>query len=510
MREIRMTFGEHLEDLRKRVIWAILWLTIGITVCFIYGKSLLKWTMGPHEIAIRGAVRDRAASILEKKGLELLALIRTAPQEAETAKDGGAPGAQAPAPSSVWLDIFAGEVFEARLEERLGGIFRLWGPKILPALGEEDRGKLLHELSVAFTETLSSENATLGGRSLPERFRLLEEDLRRTAARVGATSVKQLMGLGASVDSAIKPLAEFNRFLEERRKAVIEAGTLPARTGAAGSEFIRKLEVYHEDLRAQAKIISQDEAKPPIAISYLESFMTYFKVAIIFGLFFSIPMILYEMWKFIGAGLYANEQQWVLVFLPFSVALFFGGALFGYFSVIPVALSFLAGWGADMVEMSFTLSNYVGLFFTLTVLLGLVFQTPLVMIFLGKIGMVTPAGFRGARKWASMGSVIFAALVTPPDPLSWSLVALPMIALYELGILLVAVGCRKKQAPREKPKDDGSPPRTDPDPPPPASSGPPPGMGWQNPPPENPSPGSAGPAAAGGFPVPPTGAPLSC
>ena len=238
--------------------------------------------------------------------------------------------------------------------------------------------------------------------------------------------------------------------------------------------------------------------------------MTYFKVAIIFGLFFSIPMILYEMWKFIGAGLYANEQQWVLVFLPFSVALFFGGALFGYFSVIPVALGFLAGWGADMVEMSFTLSNYVGLFFTLTVLLGLVFQTPLVMIFLGKIGMVTPAGFRSARKWAAMGSVIFAALVTPPDPLSWSLVALPMIALYELGILLVAVGCRKKQAPREKPKDDSSPPRTDPDPPPPASSGPPPGMGWQNPPPENPSPGSAGPAAAGGFPVPPTGAPLSC
>ncbi len=66
------------------------------------------------------------------------------------------------------------------------------------------------------------------------------------------------------------------------------------------------------------------------------------------------------------------------------------------------------------------------------------------MIFLGKIGIVTPAGFRKARKWAIMGSIIFAAIVTPPDPLSWSLVAVPMILLYELGILLVALGGRKK------------------------------------------------------------------
>jgi Tat protein translocase TatC len=442
MREVRMTFGEHLEELRRRLFGALLWLSIAVTISFIYGKSLLKWTMGPHETAIKGALRDHSIGVLTEKGRELTGLT-TAP----AARLSGEPGREEPAAAgrSGWDDLFIADLRQSRLRASL----RDYGQKLLlPRLGgqlsAEQLGGLMDGLADAIAPALGDEAAAVGARSLPHRFRLLEEELRRTALHTRATPIKRLLGVGRSLDDAIVPLAAFNQFLDARRKALEEAPPALAVRSTGSSELVRRLEGIYDDMQARARALIEDQTKPPIVISFLESFMTYFKVAMVFGLFFSTPLILYEMWKFVGAGLYPEEQRYVLLFMPFSLALFFGGALFGYFTVIPVALEFLAGWGSDLVELSFTLSNYVGLFFTLTVLLGLVAQTPLVMVFLGKIGAVTPSGFRKARKWAVLGSVVFAAVVTPPDPLSWSLVAGPMVLLYEVGILIVAASSRKK------------------------------------------------------------------
>ncbi len=463
-----MTFGEHLEELRRRILWALLWLAVAVTISFIYGRGLLKWTMRPHEIAIRGAVRDRAGSILETKGQELLSLIQegaaiaAGPSPDAPATAGGGTGGEggAAAAGADWSGLFAEDIFRLRLAGRLKVRLHEWAGKTrVPALEGPEGVKLissldlfLDELSGTLAEAIASENRSLGSRSIPHRFQLLEKDLRRTVERIGTNPVKRLIGYSRSLTEVAGPLSEFNRFLEARRQAVLAAGPETIDPGSTPPELVRRLEAIHDDMRTQVRNLAEEEAKPPMAISYLESFMTYFKVALVFGLFFATPLILYEMWKFVGAGLYPQEQRYVLIFLPFSVGLFFGGALFGYFSVIPVALSFLAGWGSDLVELSFTLSNYVGLFFTLTVLLGLVFQTPLVMVFFGKIGAVSAAGFRKARKWAIMGSVLFSAIVTPPDPLSWSLVAIPMILLYELGILLVNLSEKRK------PRDAGGKP----------------------------------------------------
>jgi sec-independent protein translocase protein TatC len=172
-------------------------------------------------------------------------------------------------------------------------------------------------------------------------------------------------------------------------------------------------------------------------------------VAVIFGIFLALPLVLYELWKFVGAGLYPHEQKYVVTLLPFSLGLFVGGALFGYFGLIPVGLEFLAGWGIEDVDLNITLGSYVGLFFTLTLILGLVFQTPLVMIFLAKIGIVDVQGFRKARRVAIFVGVCLAVVLTPPDPFSWSLMAAPMILLYEVGI----VACRFLE--RRKPRTAG-------------------------------------------------------
>src|SRR6266540_763658 len=366
MREVRMTFGEHLEDLRRRIFMALLWLSMAVVICFIYGRVLLKWTMVPHEFAIRGAMRDRSITLLEEKGRELAGLTGDLGGVAGPAAEAGAE------PVSVWDQLFAGEIRRARLNASLREFARR---AVLPLLdGKVDAAKL-DELAEGFAgaieNSLGDEPVSLSARSLPERFALLEEDLRRTATRIGQLPIKRLLGVGKSLDPAVASLAEFNKFLAARKKALEEAPPPTRGTRPGVSQLERKLELIHADMQKRSLQLAEDEGKPPIAISYLESFMTYFKVALVFGLFFSTPLILYEMWKFVGAGLYPNEQRYVLIFLPFSIALFFGGALFGYFSVIPVALEFLAGWGADLVELNFTISNYVGLFFTLTIILGL-------------------------------------------------------------------------------------------------------------------------------------------
>lgn len=435
MREVRMSFGEHLEELRSRIFFALLWLSIAVAFSFFYGKGLLKWVMGPHESAIRGALREHSIGVIEAKGQDLLALIASS-----SAPAGGAGAAE----GWVWDELFAADLRRSALQQGLqsnfGEFVAKTGAQVAPAEVEDLSSKIADTVAAAMGESGLPMNA----RGLPWRFRELEENLKRSAERIGALPVKKFLGVGRSLDASLKPLSEFNRFLDARRKSVLDAPTKAAAPPGRASELVLKLETLYESLHEKAKGLALDSDKPPIAISYLEPFMTYFKVALVFGLFFSCPLILYELWKFIGAGLYPQEQRYVLVFMPFSIALFVVGVLFGYFSVIPVALEFLAGWGADIVELNFTLANYVGLFFTLTILLGLVFQTPLVMIFLAKIGILDAAGFRRGRKLAILGSVILAGVVTPPDPLSWMLVAGPVIALYELGIVIIAFGGKKK------------------------------------------------------------------
>jgi len=435
-----MTFGEHLEDLRRRILWALLWLTIAVVFSFIFGDTLLEWTMRPHKIAIRGAVRERAMKLMDRSVGELDDLVRGRGEGPFPARED-------------WEFLFASEAMDTGILAEVNPFLPEWAARLTPpGLGEPERKQyaarvesVLREFSEKLVEGIASGAAPVASLSLVRRLKKLEEDLWRDIPEISGTAVRNLLGTGPHITATIQRLKGINEFLVVRKKELLE-DQRPAGILTGDTPFLRRMERIYDDLKKQSETILEKKAKPPIAISYLESFMTYLKVSMVFGLFFAIPMILYEMWKFVGAGLYANEQKYVLIFLPFSLALFFGGVLFGYFSVIPVALGFLAGWGAELVELNFTLSNYVGIFFTLTVVLGLVFQTPLVMIFLSKIGLVGAAGFRRARKYMILGSILFAALVTPPDPMSWSLVAGPTILLYEFGIIIVSMTTRKKAA----------------------------------------------------------------
>ena len=171
-------------------------------------------------------------------------------------------------------------------------------------------------------------------------------------------------------------------------------------------------------------------------LSYQEGFYAYMKLCFITSVFLAYPFIIYQIWKFVSVGLYKKEQKYVLLFLPISYAAFVVGGLFGYFLLIPFGLQFLIGILGPGIQPIITMGQYVSFVFMLTVALGLVFQLPLVMLLLSKIRFITPDKFIAWRKYAILVIFIIAAVVTPPDPFTQIMTAVPMIVLYELGILI--------------------------------------------------------------------------
>jgi sec-independent protein translocase protein TatC len=160
-------------------------------------------------------------------------------------------------------------------------------------------------------------------------------------------------------------------------------------------------------------------------------------VCILAGFILSFPYILWEIWKFISPALYTKEKKNAKVFIFFSSMLFFLGVLFGYFVVIPMSVNFVATFTvSDVVLNQFTLDSYIGMVKTSVLASGLFFELPVIIYFLTKLGLVTPAFLRNNRKYAIVLVLIVAAIVTPPDVVSQTVVAIPMLLIYEVSIFI--------------------------------------------------------------------------
>ena len=170
-------------------------------------------------------------------------------------------------------------------------------------------------------------------------------------------------------------------------------------------------------------------------INYPERFLVYFKGSLIAALLLSGPFILYQFWQFMSAGLYPHEKKYVNFYLPFSILLFIAGILFCYFILLPPMLKFLASYGnADFLENKFTLNSYFNLFITLIIILGVVFELPLVMLFLTQIKLLTPQFYLKNFKISIIVAFIVAAIITPSsDPVNQTLLAVPLLLLYIIG-----------------------------------------------------------------------------
>ncbi len=164
------------------------------------------------------------------------------------------------------------------------------------------------------------------------------------------------------------------------------------------------------------------------------------------GFIVAFPYVLYEFWKFISPGMHSNERRSSRGFILVASFLFFLGVLFGYYVVTPLSINFLGSYRvSNLVFNDFDLSSYISLVRASVLASGLIFELPIIIYFLTKIGVVTPEILRKYRKFALVGVLILSAVITPPDIASQVIVAVPVIILYELSIYISKAVVRNQQ-----------------------------------------------------------------
>jgi len=184
-----------------------------------------------------------------------------------------------------------------------------------------------------------------------------------------------------------------------------------------------------------------------------EMFFTYLKTAFASGIILAAPLIFYQIWMFIAPGLYKQERTLVVPFVISSTILFIGGALFGYLVVFPFGFKFFLGFANDYIQALPSVKQYFSFAVKLLFAFGIIFELPVVIYFLTRIGLVTPDFLRQKRKYAILLTFVTAAILTPPDVITQCLMAGPLIVLYEAGVFISMIADRKKVPEEEREKE---------------------------------------------------------
>ncbi|OOG65557.1 twin arginine-targeting protein translocase TatC [Rhodanobacter sp. B04] len=174
-----------------------------------------------------------------------------------------------------------------------------------------------------------------------------------------------------------------------------------------------------------------------IATGVTSPFITPLKLAFYASLFISMPVILYQLWAFVSPGLYKHEKRLARPLLVAALALFYIGAAFAYFLVLPAAFRFLVAVTPQGVEMMTDITQYLDFVMLMFFAFGLCFEVPVAVVILAAIGVVDLEKLRSGRRYAIVGAFAIAALITPPDITSMMMLGIPMCLLYELGVLAV-------------------------------------------------------------------------
>ncbi len=181
------------------------------------------------------------------------------------------------------------------------------------------------------------------------------------------------------------------------------------------------------------------ESSYMIATGVPEVFFTAVKVSLFAGFLMALPFILYQFWLFIAPGLYEHEKRYVWPFVFFASGMFFLGALFAYYVVVPYGFAFLVNFAEQIVTVAPKINEYVGFFTKIMIGFGIAFELPVVTFFLALLGLVDDQTLKSFFKYAIILIFVLAALLTPPDVVTQLLMAIPLIVLYGVSILIARV-----------------------------------------------------------------------
>ena len=174
-------------------------------------------------------------------------------------------------------------------------------------------------------------------------------------------------------------------------------------------------------------------------------FFAYFGTVLTVGVLLAMPVVLYQVWAFVEPGLYEHEKQGLRFVSVFATFFFVLGATFGYLVLTPLALQFFAGFTiSDQILNEFDITKYFSMVLTWTFGAGALFELPVVVYFMAKLGIVTPQRLRVARRYAVIVILVVAAFFTPPDPMSQTIMAVPLLGLYEFSIWIAGAVERRR------------------------------------------------------------------
>jgi len=187
-----------------------------------------------------------------------------------------------------------------------------------------------------------------------------------------------------------------------------------------------------------------------IATEVASPFLTPFKLSLVASIFLAMPFVLYQLWAFVAPGLYKHERRLVMPLVVSSAALFYLGVLFAYYVVFPLVFGFLIGTAPEGVAVMTDIARYLDFVLTLFFAFGLAFEVPIATILLVWMGVTTPQQLSGKRPYIIVGAFVVGMLLTPPDVISQTLLALPMWLLFELGVLFSRMFVRKEDESDER------------------------------------------------------------
>lgn len=192
-------------------------------------------------------------------------------------------------------------------------------------------------------------------------------------------------------------------------------------------------------------------------LSPAEPFFVTLKLALTAGVLLAFPVIAYQIWSFVSPALKPKEKRTIIPFLYFGLLLFLAGMSLAYFAVLPMALRFFMGFLQESLEQNITVGPYLGLVVKLLLGFGLIFETPVIMLILGTLGIVRSEMLRSTRRYAVAIIFVVAAVMTPPDVFSQCMMAVPLLLLYELSIWLVRWTEGKRELSDDEESAEGHP-----------------------------------------------------
>lgn len=235
------------------------------------------------------------------------------------------------------------------------------------------------------------------------------------------------------------PLRE--HLLELRHRLIVSLAAVFVGFALAYSQS----EWLFELLLAPLRDALNDQNGQMIFTGLMEPFMVYIKTGLLGGVFLATPVIFVQIWLFVRPAFRGNEERYATVFVLAGSVLFMAGSLFGYFVVFPYGFRFLIEFAGGQFQPLLTLNEYFSLVTRLLLVFGAMFETPLVLMFLARLGLIDAAWLRHNRRYAILVIFLLAAILTPsPDAFTQVMLALPLCLLYEASVVLVALFGKKK------------------------------------------------------------------